>query len=55
MPEIALLGMQGLNLEAIGLSGRNLRLEIGLLRLKAREVTVRFKLLASPHTRSFQS
>lgn len=33
-PEIALLGMQGLKLKAIRLRGKNLRLEIGLLRLK---------------------
>jgi hypothetical protein len=34
MPKIALLGMQGLKLKAIRLRGKNLKLEIGLLRLK---------------------
>lgn len=34
MPKIALLGTQGLKLKAIRLRGKNLKLEIGLLRLK---------------------
>ena len=34
MPKIALLGTQGLELKAIRLRGKNLKLEIGLLRLK---------------------
>jgi hypothetical protein len=34
MPKIALLGTQGLKLKAIRLRGKNLKLQIGLLRLK---------------------
>jgi LysR family cyn operon transcriptional activator len=34
MPKIALLGTQGLKLKAIRLGGKNLKIEIGLLRLK---------------------